>query len=204
MINNKALKKNKMFLFISILIIALSLFITYMFQNEKIILEEKELSQDGEISTSKIIITEIMSSNKGAYSDASGNCYDWIEVYNGKDHEVNLKNYALSDNNKSFKWVFPDINVGAKSYVIVNLAGIRQDGLYANFKLKASGGENVILVNEGGKIIDAVTTIALNKNEVMFRDNNGKWQRGLEPTPGFANTKEGLEAYHKSLEALDD
>ena len=204
MINNKALKKNKMFLFISILIIALSLFITYMFQNEKIILEEKELSQDGEISTSKIIITEIMSSNKGAYSDSSGNCYDWIEVYNGKDHEVNLKNYALSDNNKSFKWVFPDINVEAKSYVVVNLAGIRQDGLYANFKLKASGGENVILVNEGGKIIDAVTTIALNKNEVMFRDNNGKWQRGVEPTPGFANTKEGLEAYHKSLEALDD
>ncbi len=204
MINKKAIKKNSLFLIVSIAIVALSLFATMLFQNEKLILEEKELEENGEMSTNKVLITEIMSSNKGAYSDTSGNCFDWIEIYNGKDHEINLKNYALSDNKKNFKWVFPDTYVDANSYVIVNLAGLNHDGLYANFKLKSSGGEDVILVNAAGKIIDGVTTIALNKNEVMFRDTNGKWQRGLEPTPGYANTKEGLTEYYKSLEALDN
>lgn len=204
MINKKFLKKNKLFLLVSILIIVLSLFVTHLFQNEKLLLEEKELADNGEINTNKVIITELMSSNKGAYSDSSGNCFDWIEIYNGKDHEINLKNYALSDNKKNFKWVFPDTYVEAKSYVVVNLAGINRDGLYANFKLKSSGGEDLILVNAAGKIIDGVTTVALNKNEVMFRDPDGKWQRGLEPTPGFANTKEGLISYYKSIEDLND
>ena len=204
MINGKVLKKNKLFLLVSILIVILSLFLTILFQNENLILEEKELAENGEIDTSKIIITELMSSNKGAYADSEGNCYDWIEIYNGKDHEVNLKNYALSDNTKSFKWVFPDTYVDAKSYVIVNLAGLNHEGLYTNFKLKSAGGEDVILVNAAGKVIDAVTTIALNKNEVMFRDNDGKWQRGLEPTPGFNNTKEGLAEYQNSIEAMEN
>ena len=204
MINGKVLKKNKLFLLVSILIVILSLFLTILFQNENLILEEKELAENGEIDTSKIIITELMSSNKGAYADSEGNCYDWIEIYNGKDHEVNLKNYALSDNKKSVKWVFPDTYVDAKSYVVIKLAGQNRDGLYANFKLKSAGGEDVILVNAAGKVIDAVTTIALNKNEVMFRDNDGKWQRGLEPTPGFSNTKEGLTEYYNNLEELDD
>ena len=204
MINKKALMKNKLFLLISILIIILSLFVTNLFQNENLILEEKELDESGEITTNKVIITELMSSNKGAYSDSAGDCFDWIEIYNGKDHEVNLKNYALSDNKKTVKWVFPDTYVDSKSYVIIRLSGQNREGLYANFKLKSSGGEDIILVNASGKVIDAVTTIALNKNEVMFRDNNGKWQRGLEPTPGFANTKEGLDEYYKSIEALDD
>ncbi len=204
MINKKVLKKNKMFLLCAISIIILSIIITFLFQNDKLLLEEKELDQNGEISTSKILITELMSSNKGAYSDSSGNCFDWIEIYNGKDHEINLKNYALSDNKKSIKWVFPDVNLEAKSYIVVSLAGQNIDGLYANFKLKAAGGEDIILINPASKVIDAVTTVALNKNEVMYRDNNGKWQRGLEPTPGFSNTKEGLEEYHKSIEQLDD
>ena len=204
MINKKAIKKNMLFLVISVFIIILSFFATYLFQNEKLLLEEKELEESGELNTNKIIISEIMSSNKGAYSDIEGNCFDWIEIYNGKDHEINLKNYALSDNNKSVKWVFPDTYIDAKSYIVVNLAGLNRDGLYANFKLKSSGGEDVILVNAAGKVIDAVTTIALNKNEVMFRDNNGKWQRGLELTPGFANTKAGLVAYHNSLEELNN
>ena len=201
--NKNFLKKNRLFLICAISIIILSFIISNGFKNSQLILEEKELSENGEISTNKIIITEIMTSNKGAYADETGNCYDWVEIYNGKDHEINLKNYALSDNKKSVKWVFPEIVVDAKSYIIVNLAGIRQDGLYASFKLKSSGGEDVILVNPASKVIDAVTTIALNKNEVMYRDTNGKWQRGLEPTPGYANTKEGLEAYHKSLEQLE-
>ncbi len=203
MINKRALKKNKMFLLVAILVIAVGLIISFLFSDTTVLLDERDLD-DTEINTSKIIITEVMSSNKGAYADITGNCYDWIEIYNGKDQEVNLKNYALSDNVKSVKWVFPDITVQPKSYIVVSLAGIKTEGLIANFKLKSSGGEDVILVNAGGKVIDAVTTTALDKNEVMYRDSNGKWSRGKEPTPGFANTKEGLKAYHDSLEELDD
>ena len=204
MFNKRVLKKNIAFLLCAISIVVLSILITLLFQYSKIILEEKELEEKGELDANKLIITEIMSSNKGAYSDIEGNCFDWIEIYNGKNHEINLKNYALSDNKKTVKWIFPEVYVEAKSYIVVNLSGLKKEGLYANFKLKSAGGEDIILVNPASKVIDGVTTIALNKNEVMFRDNNGKWQRGLEPTPGYPNTKEGLDAYHKSLETPEE
>ena len=203
MINKKVFKKNKLFFLISSLIIVLSLIISFSFKDSTILLDEKELN-DKEITTNKILMTEIMSSNKGAYADSTGNCYDYVEIYNGKDHEVNLKNYALSDNVKSVKWVFPDINIEAKSYIVVSLAGIKSSGLIANFKLKSAGGEDLILVNASGKVIDMVTTVSLNKNEVMYRDENGSWARSAEPTPGFANTTEGLKKYHDSLEELDE
>ena len=204
MINKRALNKNKMFLLFAIIVIAVIFIMSLFFKESALILEEKELDESGNINTNKILITEIMSSNKGSYSDIEGNSYDWLEIYNGKDTEVNLVNYALSDNKKTIKWIFPEVVIAPKSYLIVNLAGIKKDGLYANFKLKSAGGEDIILVNPSSKVVDAVTTIALNKNEVMYRDNDGKWQRGLEPTPGFANTKEGLNEYYNSLEELSD
>ena len=43
MINKKAIKKNSLFLVVSIIIIVLSFLITILFQNDKLLLEEKEL-----------------------------------------------------------------------------------------------------------------------------------------------------------------
>ena len=199
MINKEELKKNMLFLISSIVIIIIFFIISEFLNQPQSSLKEAELDENGEIVTDKIIISEIMSSNKGSFMDPTGHNYDWVEIYNGKDHEVNLKNYALSDTKKTVKWVFPEVQVEAHSYLIVYLAGIKSEGLYTNFKLKSSGGEDVVLINPAGKIVDGVNTVALEKNEVMFRNNDGAWYRSKNATPGYANTLEGLKEYQDSL-----
>ena len=39
----------------------------------------EETLGDGEIRIDALVINEVMTSNKGAYADESGNDYDWIE-----------------------------------------------------------------------------------------------------------------------------
>lgn len=204
MLNIKEFKKNYLFLILSILIIIVGFVISAIFTSDSLLLDEKDLENSGNIETNKILITEVMTSNKGAFTDLEGNNYDWLEIYNGKDHEINLKNYALSDTKKTVKWVFPETYVEAHSYVVVFLAGANKEGLYTNFKLKSSGGEDVVLINPAGKIIDGLQTTSLNKNEVMYRDNSGEWQRSKSATPGYVNTKEGLAEYEKSLVKLEE
>lgn len=204
MFNIKEFKKNSLFLILAFLVVIIGFVAASVLQSNDVILNEKELDEDGAIETSKIVISEIMTSNDGSYSDIEGNSYDWVEIYNGRNSEVNLKNYALSDSKKTVKWVFPDVTIDANSYLVIFLAGINKDGLYANFKLKSAGSEDLILINKSGKVIDGVTTASLNKNEVMFRDNNGEWQRGKKITPGYANTLQGYAEFESHLISLQD
>ena len=139
-----------------------------------------------------------MSNNKGTITDDEGKLYDYIEIYNGNEHEINLKNYGLSDENEKAKWVFGDTVIGPKSYLVVFLSG-KSGELSAPFKLKSAGGEVVALLKPNGKAVDAVETVGLDANTVMARDENGKWVIQSQPTPGFANNVEGHEEFVKSL-----
>ena len=48
-------------------------------------------------NTGLLIINEVMSSNKTTNIDNFGKYSDYIEIYNGYDYEINLKDYYLSD-----------------------------------------------------------------------------------------------------------
>lgn len=166
-------------------------------------LEEKDLNQSGESSIQKLVINEIMSSNGGAYASSTGKICDWIELYNGNNHDMNLKNYGLSDRTNTVKWVFPDTTIQSHGYLIINLCGTKEEGLYTDFKLSSSGGETIALKNESGKVVDAVESVSLKKNQVMVRDLNGTWITSMMPTPGYPNTKEGQEQYVTSLKGAE-
>ncbi len=164
-------------------------------------LKETDLEETGDSKVNSLVINEIMSSNGGATSAPDGGIYDWIELYNGNNYDIHLSNYGLSDVADKTKWVFPDITIKAKSYLVVYLSGTKQEGLYANFKLSSSGKETLSLKNKNGKVIDAVETVSLNKNQVMARNNDGKWVITSSSTPGFMNTEEGRTAYIESIKA---
>ena len=56
----------------------------------------------------KLYISEIMPINKSTIRDSDNEYSDYIEIYNDYDHDINLKNYYLSDETTSSKkWVFP-------------------------------------------------------------------------------------------------
>ncbi len=189
--------KNIKFFVVSIMLIIVLLLASVLFGTNTKKLKEEDL-EDGDSKVGKLVLNEIMTSNKGVITSPNGKLYDYVEIYNGNDKEINLKDYGLSDES-SVKWVFPDTVIEAKGYVLVYLGGIRDKGLITPFKLKSSGGETLTLFKPNGKVVDAVETPALESNTVMARNLEGKWVNQSKPTPGFANTNEGYEAFIKSL-----
>ena len=166
--------------------------------------ETKEL--EGEINSQihKLVINEVMSSNGGVLLDEEGNSCDWIELYNGNSHEINLANYGLSDKPNEVKWAFPEIIIQPNEYKIIYLTGQTKNGPYANFSLKSGGGETLSLRNPNGKVVDAVETIKLPKNNSLARDSQGNWMISNKPTPGFENSTLGYEGYVSSLKVEND
>lgn len=189
--------KNIKFFMISILLIVVLLLASLLFGTNTKKLKEEDLG-DGDININKLVLNEIMTSNKGVITSPNGRLYDYVEIYNGNTHDIDLKDYGLSDE-ASVKWVFPETIVPAKGYVVVHLGGIMEKGLIASFKLKSAGGEILTLFKPNGKVVDAIETTALDSNTVMARNTDGKWVTQLKPTPGFANTNEGYDEFVKSL-----
>ena len=195
--DTKNFLKNIKFFMFSILLIIILLLASVLFGTNTKKLKEEDLG-DGDVNINKLVLNEIMTSNKGVITSPNGKLYDYVEIYNGNEHEINLKDYGLSDE-ASVKWVFPETIIPAKGYVVVHLGGIMEKGLITSFKLKSSGGEILTLFKPNGKVVDAIETTALDSNTVMARNTDGKWVTQLKPTPGFANTNEGYDALVKSL-----
>ncbi|MFA5602878.1 MAG: hypothetical protein WDA21_04055, partial [Bacilli bacterium] len=81
-LNKKEFKKNIGILLLIFLLIIISLFIKVFIFSDESQLTEKKLEKNGEVKYNKLIITEVMSSNDGAYADENGDFYDWVELYN--------------------------------------------------------------------------------------------------------------------------
>ena len=160
---------------------------------------------DGNININQLVINEIMTSNKGSFTDSLGNTYDWLELYNGSSEDINLANYTLSDEESGkSKWIFPNVTIKSKEYLIIYLSGTNNEGLYANFALRKEGGELVTLKKPNGKVVDSVRTESLEKNTTMARNGDGVWIKTADITPGFDNNKEGRDKYLESLKTTED
>ena len=202
-INNFA--KNWKFFVIILGVVLITIVFSFVSNKSKYMEEVEELPNDINVLTNKVIINEIQSSNGGTYVDEGGNTYDWIELYNGSTKDKDLSGYSLSDKNNQIKWAFPEGTIiKSKEYLIIFLSGTKESGLYANFKLKASGGEELALRNANKKIIDAVETVSVSKNQVMARMEDGKFVVSNMATPGYENSKKGYEEYIKSHEYNKD
>lgn len=199
MFDKQKLKENyKNIILIIIILLGLILF-SCLFNKNNNIKQETDLDDKGNPNINKLVINEIMNNNDSFFADNEGKIYDWIELYNGSSKDVNLKNYTLSDEENKTKWVFPNITIKAKEYIIVFLSGDTKEGLYANFKLNKNGNEKVILKDPNDKIIDIVETEKTNKNTSLARNLDGKWNIVKKATPGYNNTNEGYENYINSL-----
>ncbi|WP_397444459.1 lamin tail domain-containing protein [Polaribacter sp. R77954] len=141
-----------------------------------------------------ISINEIMSSNETTASDEDGEFEDWIEIYNYGTTSVNLNGFGLSDQvDNPSKWVFPNIELAAKEYIIVWASdknrAIDKDELHANFKIK-SGGEAIILSNASGVKISESPAVALatDKSYGRIPNGTGNWTFLETPTPKTNNS----------------
>ena len=139
-----------------------------------------------------IRLSEIMSENGGSLLNDTGDAPDWIEIQNVGYETVNLAKYSLlveSNVNKIF--VFPDVTIAPGEYLLVYAEGsdavTSGEALSAPFRLAASGGDTVVLLNAQSAVIDSVTTPELGMDEVYCLNDDDAWQISGTATPGRRN-----------------
>lgn len=161
----------------------------------------------GTAAQSGVVISEIMTSNKGIFTDDKGNSSDWVELYNETDQAIDLSQFGLSDDAMDgVKWAFPRVTLQPHGYVVVYLTGdsksdIEHGILHCSFRLSAQG-ETLILTNSSGQAVDTVEVPALDAN-VSYGRMDGQWQTLPAISPGFENSDAGIAAYQATRTVQD-
>ena len=159
---------------------------------------EKSLKETEDIG---LYINEFMASNATTLCDSFGNYSDWIELYNSTDTDMDISGFGISDNlSQPMKYRFPDgTTIAAKGYLVVFCSGnegMQNGELHAPFGLR-SYGEDVVIANRAGRIIDSYSFKNQETDVSMARipDGAGEFQSNSQPSPGYPNTGAGYSAF---------
>ncbi len=189
--NKSAKGKKRDILIASVLVIALLIGVAVL------ILVEGSVGTpvyiDGNLTSIKVSITEICTSNRTVIATDDGLFPDYIELHNEGD-SFNLKGFGISlQANAGIVYSFGDMVFEKDSYLLVFA-----DGKNVPFKLSAQGGEYVGLLSKDGTVVASTTTVASDADEaIMLLD--GKYTLSKAPSPGYANTEEGRAAFLDSV-----
>lgn len=136
-----------------------------------------------------IIINEVLAANTNTNLDPDFIEFsDWIELYNPSNHDVDMSNYGLSDDDDPLQWKFPvGTIIKANDYLLVwaDSKDVQDNALHTNFKL-SSKGEKVTLSDLTGVIIDSIDFKKQNSDISCSKANNDIVF--MSPTPGSQNT----------------
>jgi len=141
-----------------------------------------------------LLINEYCASNRN-FNDGFGRNEDWIELYNASATDyVNLTGYYLSNNiNNPTKWQIQGGVVPPNSRVLVfcsnrNIAS--GTVLHANFDLTQTDGDEVVLSDPSGTVLESHAMFITQTNHSYGRTSNGAstWGIFTTPTPGTSNT----------------
>ena len=159
---------------------------------------EKSLKETEDIG---LYINEFMASNATTICDSFGSYSDWIELYNSTDTDMDISRFGISDNlSQPMKYRFPDgTTIAAKGYLVVFCSGnegMQNGELHAPFGLR-SYGEDVVIANRAGRIIDSYSFKNQETDVSMARipDGAGELQSNSQPSPGYPNTGAGYSAF---------
>lgn len=148
-----------------------------------------------------LYINEFMASNATTICDSFGSYSDWIELYNSTDTDMDISGFGISDNlSQPMKYRFPDgTTIAAKGYLVVFCSGnegMQNGELHAPFGLR-SYGEDVVIANKAGRIIDSYSFKNQETDVSMARipDGAGELQSNSQPSPGYPNTGAGYSAF---------
>ncbi len=148
-----------------------------------------------------LYINEFMASNATTITDSFGNYSDWIELYNSTDADIDASGFGISDTlNQPMKYRLPEgTTVPARGYLVIFCSGNEGENggeLHAPFGLRAYG-EDVVLANRAGRIIDSYTYKTQEADVSMARvpDGTGEFTASSQPSPGYPNTGSGYTAF---------
>ena len=194
-------KTTKIMVAVLIAVVAVGIFILAVFAERN--------SQEEAVASDRVVINEIMASNRSVVADEQGSYADWIELYNPTDTPVDLAGFGLSNEEGQIKWLFPKIVMEPGGYILVfatsnAVVNVNAPYQHTGFKLSASGGV-VVLTNSGGEAIDMVefgtqqTNISLGRSS----EDASVWVPFEAPTPGFSNDAAGAQSFAATRVAMD-
>lgn len=142
-------------------------------------------------SKAQIVINEISASNADQLHDPDFfNFSSWIELHNAGTSAVNVNGYGLSDDPSiPTKWrINASVSIPSKGYLLI-WCDNQNTGLHTNFELRAEG-EEILLTNSSGAVIDRITYPQLPTNINYGRLPDGSSNIGLlsNYSPTQANT----------------
>jgi hypothetical protein len=113
---------------------------------------------EGQPTGGGVVINEFVASNQTGAQDESGGYADWVELHNTSAQAISLAGWYLSDDQSNpLRWRIPaGISIPAGGYLIIWADADSLDGpLHTNFRLSAAG-EDVVLSNSAGQLVDLV------------------------------------------------
>ncbi len=152
-----------------------------------------------ELLAQQLYLNEVLASNGNNITDEDGDNEDWIEIVYLGDEPLNLEGYGLSDDNdRPFRWVFPDITIQSGEYLLIWTSGKDRSDLsgelHTNYSISA-GGEEIILTTPDGERIDELepTEISTDISLGRYPNGTGEWYFYDTPTPNEQNGSDGYQ-----------
>jgi len=149
-----------------------------------------------------VYINEVLASNT-SYPNADGLCCDYIEIHNSADYPVDLTGFQLGDIAGSGRYAFPSgTTLEPGGYLVVYCDKTVEDVRYAQFAISRAGGESFYLIASNNAIVDSVTTVALDSDQAMVRQDVEHWGITSLLTPGWENGEEsqsGTDIYNPGV-----
>ncbi|HNC30748.1 MAG TPA: CotH kinase family protein [Cyclobacteriaceae bacterium] len=144
----------------------------------------------GTAVSAQVVLNEICPANADInYDPDFYNFSSWIELHNSGTSTVNIGGFYLSDDESSpLKWRVPaNTTIPANGFIIF-WCDDEDTGRHTNFSLD-SDGEDVVVSNSAGQLMDKITFPKQFTNIAYGRVTNGTgaWAYLAVPTPGTGN-----------------
>ncbi len=149
-------------------------------------------------------ISEVMAKNTVWITDKDGDHSDYIEITNYGSSTIDLENFTISnDSNNLYKWKFPSIELKAGESIIVFASGKDKfrvgEELHLSFNLDSEG-ENLYLCRDGGILIDTVSYLGLESDQVLMREPETMlFVVSDYPSPDYSNNDDGIRKFFKEF-----
>ncbi len=136
-------------------------------------------------------ISELMSTNASYLKGSYGKTCDWIELYNGSEQNINLKDYSFSTDSGSLgEHPLPDRTLAPGGYCVLLLSekDVYLSG-YSRLPENLSSAGECVYISQGGKVADYAVLPALPTDIAYGREGgSGSFTSLSVPTPGSQNT----------------
>lgn len=153
-----------------------------------------------------LVISEVMAANSSAVPDENGNFDDWLELYNGTGHDLDMEGVMLTTRTDRITFAFPEYTLKAGERVVVFGSGSYQMDpslpFHGKFRI-SSAGAHIYLYDPDMYLLDELATPTLSPDTCyaltgVDEDGVRHYETTSFYSPGYENTEEGFVAYRRA------